>query len=114
MDAAGRGNYSRDEGTATVTCEVTVAVFGHLFPSLKVERTVRVLMAEETIAFRGGSIPLKFVDDGDVNDEIAHFRVAHICSKKLKVTDNGLVARGGDARNVLGASGEARVPKEGL
>ena len=76
--------------------------------------TVKVLMAEDPIAFVGGSSALKFMDDGDVHDEIAHFRVAHICSKKLKVTDNGLVARGGDARNVLGASGEARVPKEGL
>ena len=71
-------------------------------------------MAEDPIACWGGSISLKFMDDGDDHNEIAHFRVAHICSKKLKVTDNGLVARGGDARNVLGASGEARVPKEGL
>ena len=29
--AAGRENYSRDEGTAMVNCEVTVAVFGDLF-----------------------------------------------------------------------------------
>ena len=32
MDAAGRGDYSREEGTATVRCKVTVAVFGDLFP----------------------------------------------------------------------------------
>ena len=114
MGAAGRGDYSREEGTAMVRCKVIVTVFGDLFPSPKIERTVRVLMAEETIAFRGGSIPLKFVDDGDVNDEIAHFRVAHIRSKKFQVTDNSLIARGGDARNVMGASGEAHVLKEGL
>ena len=71
-------------------------------------------MAEDPIAFWGGSISLKFMDDGDVHDEIAHLRVAHIRSKNFQVTDNGLVAHGGDARNVMGACGEARVPKEGL
>ena len=54
------------------------------------------------------------MDDGDMYDEIAHFGVAHIRSKNFQVTDNGLVAHGGDARNVMGACGEARVPKEGL
>ena len=52
--------------------------------------------------------------DGDVHDEIAHFRVAHIRSKNFQVTDNGLVVRGGDARNVMGASREVHVLKEGL
>ena len=45
-----RGNYSRDEGTAIVNCEVTVAVFDDLFRSPKVERTVKVLMAEDPTA----------------------------------------------------------------
>ena len=52
VDAAGRGNYSRDEGTAMVNCKVTVAVFGDLFPSPKVERTIEALMAEEPVALR--------------------------------------------------------------
>jgi hypothetical protein len=48
VDAAGRGGYSREEGTVMVSCKVTVTVFGcyigDLFPSPKIERTVRVLM----------------------------------------------------------------------
>ena len=97
-----------------VRCKVTVTVFVGRFPSPKINRTVKVLMAEDPVAILGGSIALKFIDDGDVHDEIAHFRVAHIRSKKFQVTDNSLIARGGDARNVMGASGEARVPQEGL
>ena len=31
VDAAGRGDYSREEGTATVRCKVAVTVFGDLF-----------------------------------------------------------------------------------
>ena len=46
------GNYSREKGTAMVNCKVTVAVFGDLFPSPKVERTIEALMAEEPVALR--------------------------------------------------------------
>ena len=114
VDAAGRGDYSREEGTAMVRSKVIATVFGDLLPSPKIERTVKVLMAEDPVAILGGSIALKFMDDEDVHDEIAHFGVAHIRSKNFQVTDNGLVAHAGDARNAVGASGEARVPKEGL
>jgi hypothetical protein len=40
VDSAGRGDYSREEGTAMVRCKVRVTVFGDLFPSPKIERTV--------------------------------------------------------------------------
>ena len=51
---------------------------------LLVERTVKVLMAEDPVAILGGSISLKSMDDGDVHDEVAHFGVAHIGSKPLQ------------------------------
>ena len=65
MDAAGRGDYSREEGTAMVRCKVIVTVFGDLFPSPKIERKVKILMAEDPVAILGGSVALKFMDDGD-------------------------------------------------
>jgi hypothetical protein len=71
-------------------------------------------MAEDPVAILGGSNALKLMDNGGVHDEIVHSGVAHVGSKDLQVTNNGLVARGGDARNVMGASGEAHVLKEGL
>jgi hypothetical protein len=40
-------------------------------------------MAEDPVAILGGSISLKFMDDGDVHDEIAHFGVSHIRSNKF-------------------------------
>jgi hypothetical protein len=64
VDAAGRENDSREEGTAMVHCKVTVAVFVDLFPSPKLEHTIEVLMAEDPVAFWVGSISLKFMDDG--------------------------------------------------
>jgi hypothetical protein len=91
VGAAGRGDYSREEGTAMVRCKVIVTEFGDLFPSPKIERTVKVLMAEDPVAILGGSIALKFMDDGDVHDEIAHFGFAYIRSKKFHVTDNSLL-----------------------
>ena len=84
MDAAGRGDYSREEGTAMVRSKVIATVFGDLLPSPKIERTVKVLMAEDPVAILGGSISLKSMDDGDVHDEVAHFGVAHIGSKPLQ------------------------------
>jgi hypothetical protein len=67
-------------------------------------------MVEDPVAILVGSISLKFIDDGDIHDEIAHFGVAHIRSKNFQVIDNGLVTRGGDAECYgMGASGEDRV-----
>ena len=65
VDAAGRGDYSREEGTAMVRCKVIVTVFGDLFPSPKIERKVKILMAEDPVAILGGSVALKFMHDGD-------------------------------------------------
>ena len=64
VDAAGRRD-SREEGTVMVSCKVTVTVFGDLFPSPKIERKVKILMAEDPVAILGGSVALKFMDDGD-------------------------------------------------
>jgi hypothetical protein len=114
VDAAGRGDYSREEGTAMVRSKVIATVFGDLLPSPKIERTVKVLMAEDPVAILGGSIALKFMDDEDVHDEIAHSGVAHVRSKNFQVTRQWSCCRGGDARNVMGASREVHVLKEGL
>ena len=58
VDAAGRGDYSREEGTAMVRCKVIVTVFGDLFPSPKIERKVKILMAEDPVAILGSSVAL--------------------------------------------------------